>query len=228
MSAYFVAGTGTDVGKTFVTVALIHALRKRSHEIAALKPVASGFDQANIAHSDSGQLLAALGRPIDLSEIERITPWCFSAPLSPDMAAQREGRVVDFRALVSFSKHAAAAHSTVLIEGIGGVMTPLDGQRTVVDWIGASEMPVILVAGSYLGSLSHTLTALEVLAQRRIAVAAIVVNETAGSLVSLPETAATIARLATHLKVICVPRMAVTAIEPPGIGDLAALTVLAP
>src|SRR6202012_761398 len=118
--------------------------------------------------SDPAELLAALDCPATLIEIERIAPWRFGAPLSPDLAAQREGRVVDFNALVGFSRAAiTGARGVMLIEGVGGVMVPLDDRHTVLDWMTVLRIPVLLVAGSYLGTLSHTLTALHVLAQRQ-------------------------------------------------------------
>ena len=85
MTAIFVTGTGTDVGKTFLSAALIRHWRAAGHAVAAYKPVASGFDPATQQASDPGVLLGALGRPI--TDIETISPWRFAAPLSPDMAA---------------------------------------------------------------------------------------------------------------------------------------------
>ena len=158
MSAVFITATGTDIGKTFVTAGLIRHLRASGREVDALKPVMTGFDPAHPEASDAGVLLAALGRPIIAAEIARISPFRFSAPLSPDMAARRERRDIDFNALTEFSAGAAArAKGTLLIEGIGGVMVPLDDRHTVLDWMVALTCPVILVTGSYLGSLSHAL-----------------------------------------------------------------------
>ncbi len=118
-------------------------------------------------------LLTALGRPITEAEIERISPWRFAAPLSPDMAARLESRAIDFEALVKFSRDAiAAAKDTLLIEGIGGIMVPLDDQHTVLDWMMALHIPLVLVTGTYVGSLSHTLTCLDVLARRDLVVKA--------------------------------------------------------
>ena len=77
----------------------------------------------------------------------------------------------------------------MLIEGVGGAMVPLDDRHTVADWIGALAMPVLLVGGSYLGALSHMLTALAALRDARIA--AVVINETPGSSVELADTVAT-------------------------------------
>ena len=91
MSATFVTGTGTDIGKTFVTAGLIRHLRNQGRPVEAFKPVVSGFDAALPGLSDPAVLLAALRRASNLEEIARISPWRFAAPLSPDMAA-RAGR----------------------------------------------------------------------------------------------------------------------------------------
>jgi dethiobiotin synthetase len=209
MSAFFITGSGTEIGKTFVAAALIHALRRRGRPIAALKPVASGFDPAKAAASDPGILLAALGEMPTPAAFDLIAPWRFHAPLSPDMAARREGRVLDFTALVGHSRQAiVAATGTLLIEGIGGVMVPLDENHTVLDWIDTLRIPAIVVTGSYLGAISHALTSLDALGNRGLTVAALVVNETPQSSVALDETAATIARFAGAVPVITLPRLA--------------------
>jgi len=211
MTAFFVTGTGTDIGKTFVTAALIHACRRRGRAIDALKPVASSFDETRIAESDPGALLAALGRVPTASALDAIAPWRFRAPLSPDMAAERERRRIDFAALIAHSCAAiASAQGSLLIEGVGGIMVPLDEQHTVLDWMAALDLPLILVAGSYLGTISHTLSALDVIHRRELRIAALVVNETPQSGVPLDETAATIARFAGDVAVIALPRLART------------------
>jgi dethiobiotin synthetase len=209
MSAFFVTGSGTEIGKTFVTASLIHTLRRRGRAVAALKPVASGFDPAHPEDSDPGALLAALGEAISPQTLDRIAPWRFRAPLSPDMAASRENRRVDVAKLIEHSRNAvAAAPGTLLIEGIGGVMVPLDERHTVLDWIAALRLPAIIVSGSYLGAISHALTALDTLRNRDLAVAALVVNETPQSTVALDATAATIARFTDRIPVLTLPRLA--------------------
>ena len=207
MAGIFVTGTGTDVGKTFVTAALIRHLRRAGKAVDAFKPVVSGFDPARIEASDTGILLAALGRSVAAAEIDRISPWRFSAPLSPDIAARAEGRSIDFKALVDFSRQAAYGSGTVLIEGVGGIMVPLDERHTVLDWMSGLRIPVLLVAGSYLGTISHTLTALHVLAQRNLDIAGVVVSESENGGASLDDTVATIARFAVPIEVIGLPRL---------------------
>jgi dethiobiotin synthetase len=209
MSAFFVTGSGTEIGKTFVTAALIHSLRRLGRPVAALKPVASGFDPAHPEDSDPGALLAALGEPMSTQTLDRIAPWRFRAPLSPDMAASRENRSIDFAKLVEHSRSAiAAALDTLLIEGIGGVMVPLDERHTVLDWVAALRLPAIVVSGSYLGAISHALTALDALRSRSLAIAALVVNETPQSSVVPADTAATIARFAGGVPIVTLPRLA--------------------
>ncbi len=180
--ALFITATGTDIGKTFVTTGLIRVLCRHGRKIAALKPIVTGFDAENFAASDPALLLEACGRGVDLDAIAAISPWRFVGALSPDMAAAQEGKVIDASAVHRFCADAIAqTEDVLLIEGIGGLMVPLDAQSTVCDLIAALKVPMILVAGTYLGSLSHTLTALEVAQKRDLPIAALVLNETKNS-----------------------------------------------
>lgn len=210
MTAIFVTGTGTDIGKTFVSAALIRHWRAAGRSVDAIKPVVSGFNAAAPAASDPGALLEALGRPLTAAEIDRIAPWRFAAALSPDLAARQEGRVMEFNALIRFCDEAIARKNDfLLIEGVGGVMVPLGGSHTVLDWMKALRLPLLLVTGSYLGTISHTLTALHVLAQRNLDIAAIVVSESESERggATLGDTVATIGRFANGIEVVGVPRL---------------------
>jgi dethiobiotin synthetase len=208
MSAYFVTSTGTDIGKTFVTAGLIRYLRNAGASPAALKPIVSGYDSSVVETSDPAVLLKALGRAVSADEIERIAPWRFRAPLAPDIAAARENRSIDFEQLVAFSRTAIqTATGMLFIEGVGGIMVPLDGQRTVLDWMAALNIPLVLVVGGYLGTISHTLTALDVLAQRKLKIAAIVVSESERHTVELDDTVDSIARFSNGVDVVGLPRL---------------------
>lgn len=203
MSAIFVTATGTEIGKTYVSCGLIRHLRARGHRADARKLVVTGFDPARADESDSGYLLAALGLPITPDEIARISPWRFAAPLSPDLAARREGRTLDFDALMKCSHDAVRAHAgTLVFEGIGGIMVPLDGSHTVLDWMTELNAPALVVAGSYLGSISHTLTCLDVLRRRALSIRAVIVNETPGSTVSVAETIQSVSQFAQEVPVL--------------------------
>ncbi|TSA00372.1 MAG: dethiobiotin synthase [Rhodocyclaceae bacterium] len=228
MGANFITGTGTDIGKTWLACALLRHWRAAGLAPAAFKPVLSGFDALHPGLSDAGALLLALGREPSAADLDAIAPWRFAAPLSPDMAATREGRRIDFAALVDFSRRIIAAPDRpLLIEGVGGVMAPLDERHTVRDWIAASGLPCVLVAGSYLGSLSHTLTALEALQKVMrsgipgdgAGVTAIVVNETPGSTVALDATLETLSRFVAGIPLVAIARSN----PPAGVARLAEL-----
>lgn len=209
MTAFFVTATGTDIGKTFITAGLVRHLRSRGKPASAFKPVISGFDPVRAKESDTGILLSAMSRLVSENEVARVSPWRFAAPLSPDMAAEREGGAVDFDALVKFSLDAVAeAQGPLFIEGVGGVMTPINTRHTALDWAAALRLPLIVAAGSYLGTISHTLTALDVMRRQRLEIAALIVNESADSTVPLLDTARTIGRFIAPTPVLMLPRHA--------------------
>ncbi len=197
MSAVFITGTGTGVGKTFVCAGLIRYFRGLGQPVNALKPLVSGFDPAAPCGSDPAVLLEALGREVKLEELKRVSPWRFRAPLSPDMAARVENRAIDLQAVVDFCRAAiAGSDGALLIEGIGGIMVPLDARHTVLDLMRLLNLPLILVAGSYLGTLSHVLSARDVILRHALDLRAIVVSETEGAPVPLDATLATLANFA--------------------------------
>jgi len=203
---FFITSTGTGVGKTFITAALVRQARALGKSVAAYKPVISGYDPVHPDESDTAVLLQSLGKPASPENIDRISPWRFATPLAPSMAARTEKVALDFEALVAHGRKAAEGPEEImLIEGIGGAMVPLDERHTVLDWIEALEMQAILVAGSYLGTLSHTFTALAVLQQRQIPIFAIIVNESDDSPVPLSATVGELSRW-TRLPLVPVAR----------------------
>jgi dethiobiotin synthetase len=205
VTAIFITATGTDVGKTYVAASLIGLFRQMGRTVEAIKPVVSGFDPLQAGPSDPAVLLRALGLAVTEDHIERISPWRFRAPLSPDLAALREGRSINVDDVIAYCQSAIERRrDLLLIEGVGGIMVPLDEQRTVLDVMMALHLPLILVTGSYLGSISHTLTALDALFRRDMNVLAIIVSETPGSTVPLDDAVAAISRFADP--VIGLPR----------------------
>lgn len=176
MKAFFVAGTGTDLGKTHVGCALLEATRARGLRVDAFKPVVSGFDPAEPEASDPARLAAALGRPDAWMEV---SPRRYRAPLAPNLAARLQGDVLRMDDLVADCRTWLRGRDIdlALVEGAGGVMSPMTDDATNLDLMAALALPVLLVAGSYLGTASHLLTALEVVRARGLTVAAIVISE---------------------------------------------------
>ncbi len=205
----FVTATGTDLGKTYVAERLIREWREAGWPVTALKPVVSGYDPMAAGASDTGRLLAALDMPLTAENVDRVSPWRFTAPLSPDMAAAMENRSVPYDDVLAWCQRAVdnarQQEGRLLIEGIGGVMVPLDDRRTVLDLMADLSLPVLLVTGSYLGSLSHTLTACAVLQEREISLDRIVISETPESGVDLQATRDTLARFLGHVPIDVLP-----------------------
>ncbi len=206
MRAFFVTASGTEVGKTVVACLLCRQLRAAGRKVRAVKPVITGFADDAPGGTDTVLLLEAQGVAATPEAIAGASPWRFRGALSPDMAARREGRSIDFRQLVDFCRGLRdEAGDVLLIEGLGGVMVPLTDKETVTDWIAALGVPALLVTGSYLGTLSHTLSAAEALKARGVPVAAVIVSESEEAPVALSETVETLERFITP--VLALPRL---------------------
>ena len=212
MNVYFITGAGTDIGKTYVTTLLVRQLKAAGRRVLALKPVVSGvpaIDNPDFAASDTAQLLAAQGRAITPATVGACSPWRFKQPLSPDMAAAAEGQTVSQEAVLDWCRTqigTAADGAVVLIEGVGGVMSPMTSDALNLDLIKALGCEVLLVTGSYLGALTHALTAIETLKAHDVAVKTVILNESAGSGVDFDTTAETLRRHAGDALVLAVRR----------------------
>ncbi|MBL4802288.1 MAG: dethiobiotin synthase [Emcibacter sp.] len=174
----FIGATGTDIGKTYVTCMLLRQLQQQGYSVRAIKPVISGFDPEDIEPSDSGQLLLAMNMPATLENAIRISPWRFKDPLPPHLAAAQTGTSLDLDDIVQFCL--AQVEDTLdflLIEGVGGIMTPISYDQNMIDLISRLECACLLVTASSLGTLSHTLTAIACLEQSTIKIAGVIISE---------------------------------------------------
>jgi dethiobiotin synthetase len=189
--ALYIAGAHTDIGKTHVACALIRAARARGLACDAFKPVLSGFDPAHWAESDAGRLLDALG--LGESALDAISPLRFAAPLAPPVAARREGVRLEIAAILERCSDwlVRSPAELKLLEGAGGLMSPIAEDGTALALPDGLGLPSILVGGAYLGAISHILTALEVMRARGLPVLALVVSEDASP--DAPDFAETVA-----------------------------------
>ena len=211
MDTFFITATGTDIGKTHIAAQLIGDLRAASRDVAAFKPVVSGLDPDQLAESDPGRLLTALSQPVTEENVAHLSPWRFRAALSPDMAAAREGREIPFEGLMEACRAARrAAPDILIVEGVGGLLAPVTKTHTVRDWMTALavEGPLVpvLVAGSYLGTISHTLTTLEVMNATGLTPAGLILSESQVSPVPMEETRDALIRFGAGVPIALVPR----------------------
>lgn len=178
MRSYFVTATGTDIGKTYVSAALLSAWRAQGHGVAATKPLMSGFDEDALEQSDAGRLLAAMGRAVTPASVTEVCLHRLAPPLAPNVAMRQAGIAQNYNQILGFVEgRLKAGDGWHLVEGAGGVMSPVTDETLQIDLMADLRLPIILVTAPYLGSVSHTLTALEVLGARGLTVAAVVVSE---------------------------------------------------
>ncbi len=179
MTAIFIAGSHTDVGKTYVSAALIRAARRAGLKVRALKPVVSGFDETDWAQSDPGRLLAALSAAPEAAALAAMSPWRYAAPQSPPLAAKLEAKAIVLADVAAWcrARMAEPGADLTVIEGVGGLMSPLTERETGLDLMTALAIPAVLVTGSYLGAISHGLTALAAARGAGVDIRALVASE---------------------------------------------------
>ena len=175
MTACFVVGTDTGVGKTHVSCALLQALAQHHRRVVGMKPVAAGVVPwgEGWASEDSIALRAAstIAVPPELD-----TPVLLPDPLSPHIAAARAGVQIDIATIVQAYQALAAQADAVVVEGAGGFHVPLSPTETGADLAVALNLPVVLVVGLRLGCLNHALLTAEAIAARGLTLAGWVAN----------------------------------------------------
>lgn len=157
--AFFITSPGTENGKTTISAALVAQLVADGYKVGVLKPVISGWDDFAVEDTDTGILLRASGEEVTDVAIERVSPWRFVDPVSPDIAAARAGVSLSVLEIVHYiAEHIAASDCDyICVEGAGGLMTPVDKHSTMLDVIALLSLPVIVVSDVYLGAIGHSL-----------------------------------------------------------------------
>ena len=175
MRGFFITGTDTGVGKTVFTAALAAKLRAEGHDVVALKPFATGAAVIDGERLSADTLFiergARSGEPV-----EQLNPVLLDAPLAPAVAARLEGREIDADHVLGQCRCVAARHQVALVEGVGGLMVPLNEQWLVVDFAAALGLPLIVVARPGLGTLNHTALTVQCARARGLRVAGIVIS----------------------------------------------------
>jgi dethiobiotin synthetase len=155
----FITGTGTGVGKTYVGALIARALRDSGRRVGVYKPVASGCEirGGELVSPDAVALWDAAGGP---GTLELVCPQRFAAPLAPHLAAQAEGRRVDSQLLRNGIRYWRDTCEIVLVEGAGGLMSPIDDNDYNADLAAEFGYPLIVVAANVLGAINATLQTL--------------------------------------------------------------------
>jgi dethiobiotin synthetase len=202
----FITGTGTGVGKTYVTALLAKALREAGARVGVYKPVASGCENhdGELSSTDAVALWDAAGRPGTLANV---CPQMFAAPLAPHLAARAEGRRVDAKLLRNGIEFWRQSSDVVLVEGAGGLMSPISDEDYNADLAADFGFPLLVVAANELGAINATLQTLITAATYcdGLDVAGIVLN-----LVSHRDDDASVENNADEIARRCVPPLLAT------------------
>jgi dethiobiotin synthetase len=172
---FFVTGTDTDVGKTLISCALLHALRNAGKTVLGMKPVAAGCERQaqGLLCSDVEALRKASSLEVP---IEWVNPYAFLPAIAPHVAADEEGVVIDLerirKAYFALAEHA----DVVVVEGVGGFKVPLNAQQDSADLAQLLGLPVILVVGMRLGCLNHALLTSDAIRAKGLRLAGWVAN----------------------------------------------------
>lgn len=179
MSLLFVSGTGTGVGKTVVACALARRLRGERIKIGVSKPVATGARRnaaGRLISSDAIRLMRAAARP--LAEYGDVNPAVYEPPISPHLAARLARRPIRLDELRRHLQKMERRFEILVVEGIGGVATPLTARETWADFMSRTRSArTLLVSSPNLGTLNHTLLSLEYLSARGVRCVCVVLSK---------------------------------------------------
>ncbi len=198
-----VVGTDTGVGKTWVSCALARAVQAAGQQVVAVKPLETGCGEPPSAEEDGARLAGATGQSGPLRALIRLPGF-----VTPAIAADQAGVTLDYNELISRLRSLATADTVLIVEGVGGLLSPLTWEENHLDLAHSLDARVVLVSADRLGTLNHTLMALRVLRMEKVNVLGIVLNQPGEPDESTRTNAAALARLAEPTPVVTVPWLA--------------------
>ncbi len=179
---FWIAGTDTDVGKTLVTTYFMLYFQAKGEKVTPYKPVQTGMIIEGLRqyYGDTAFYQTYSEEPLTA---EHLNSYSFKEPASPHYAARLEGAVMDEEVILDHINQLQSFYDYVICEGAGGLYVPINEQRNIyfLDLMKQSELPVVLVARTTLGTINHTMLSLEVLKMKEIPIAGIVFNGFAGT-----------------------------------------------
>jgi dethiobiotin synthetase len=175
--SFFITGTDTGVGKTFITNGIASAMKRRGVSVGVMKPVETGCPKklGKLMPIDAIALKKAAGCPCPL---DVVNPYRFAAPVAPSVATRLSRKKISLNKIkVAYTAH-AKVHASMLVEGAGGLFTPLSstGKDTMADLALKLKVPVIIVAPSRLGAINHTLLTIHAAQGSRLKICGFILN----------------------------------------------------
>ena len=184
MKPLFITATDTDIGKTYVCAGLAHSLKKLDIDVGIMKPFACGVKQKTGFSSNDLTILSKAAMVNDAEEL--LNPFFFPIPASPYTAAKNLGVKIDINYLMKCFRKLDKIHDVMLVEGIGGIMTPILKDYAIIDLIKDLEANTIIVTSSKIGTINHTIMTCNMCKNMKIPVKGLIINnfDSTGYLVS--------------------------------------------
>lgn len=197
-----IVGTDTDVGKTWVSCALIRALRDAGQKVTAVKPIETGTTEPPRADEDGALLAAAAGQAGPLRALVRL-------PLkaAPAVSADDAGVEIEYDDLIARMRSLATPESMLIVEGTGGILSPLTWTDNHLDLAHSLDARVLLVSADRIGTINHTLMALRVLRAEKVPILGVVLNQPGEPDESSKSNASVLVRLADQTPIVKIPRL---------------------
>jgi len=200
MKPLFVTATDTDIGKTYVCAGLAYALKKLDVDVGIMKPFACGVKQ-KIGFSSNDLTILANAAMVDDAE-DIINPFFFPIPASPYTAAKNLGVKIDVEHVMECFRKLDKIHDIVLVEGIGGIMTPILKDYAIIDLIKDLKANTIIVTSSKIGTVNHTVLTCNMCKNMNIPIKGLIINNFDPSGYPIPELERDLSAL-TDLPVLC-------------------------
>ena len=178
VKGYFITGTDTDVGKTIVAGGLAALYKKQGLNVGVMKPIATGCKRVNNRLVSDDAVFLKLSAEIE-DEYELINPVSLEQPLAPSVAARLSNTKIDTDKINTAYDTLCERHEYIIVEGIGGLLVPIDEYYFIVDLATEMELPLIVVCRPTLGTINHTLLTVSYAREHGLEVKGIVVNESA-------------------------------------------------
>ena len=200
MKPLFVTATDTDIGKTFVCAGLAYALKKSGIDVGIMKPFACGVKQ-KIGFSSNDLTILTNAAMVDDAE-DIINPFFFPIPASPYTAAKNLGVKIDVEHVMECFRKLDQIHDIVLVEGIGGIMTPILKEYAIIDLIKDLMANTIIVTSSKIGTVNHTVLTCNMCKNMNIPIKGLIINNFDSTGYPIPELERDLSAL-TDLPVLC-------------------------
>jgi dethiobiotin synthetase len=174
MKSLFITGTDTDVGKTYVAAGLAVILRKMGIDVGIMKPFAAGTPQKKGFKSEDVEILSRAAQVSDPEKL--INPQFFEMAASPYTASKSLKVKVKVKSVLSNFKKLSKLHSMLLVEGMGGIMTPILKNYFVTDLIKDMKLPTVIVTPTRIGTVNHTIMTCKMCEKYKIPIKGIIIN----------------------------------------------------